>query len=71
MPEGFSSRQILVIKGTGGNATGSWTIQIYYPDVFPEAKRGQTPKTSGLDIRVVEGMKIGTNKRKDLVIRGL
>ena len=56
-------------QGTGGNATGSWTIQIYYPDVFPEAKRGQTPKTSGLDIRVVEGMKIGTNKRKDLVIR--
>ena len=55
-------------QGTGGNATGSWTIQIYYPDVFPEAKRGQTPETSGLDIRVVAGMKIGTNKRSDLEI---
>ena len=56
-------------QGVGGNTVGSWTIQIYYPDVFPEARRGLTPETSGLDIRVVEGMKIGTNKRKDLVIK--
>ena len=55
-------------QGVGGNTAGSWTIQIYYPDVFPEAKRGLTPKTSGLDIRVVAGMKIGTNKRSDLEI---
>ena len=55
-------------QGVGGNTAGSWTIQIYYPDVFPEAKRGLTPKTSGLDIRVVAGMKIGTNKRRDLEI---
>ena len=25
-------------QGVGGNTVGSWTIQIYYPDVFPEAK---------------------------------
>ena len=56
-------------QGAGSNVTGSWTIQIYYPDIFPEAKRGQTPETSGLDIRVVEGMKVGTNKRNDLVIK--
>ena len=55
-------------QGVSGNTAGSWTIQIYYPDVFPEAKRGLTPKTSGLDIRVVAGMKIGTNKRSDLEI---
>lgn len=56
-------------QGADGNTAGNWTIQIYYPDVFPEAKRGQTPETSGLDIRVVEGMKIGANKRKDFVIK--
>ena len=56
-------------QGAGSNVTGSWTIQIYYPDIFPEAKRGLTPETSGLDIRVVDGMKIGTNKRNDLVIK--
>ena len=46
-----------------------WTIQIYYPDAFPEADRGTTPETSGLDIRIVEGMKIGTNKQEDLEIK--
>ena len=45
-----------------------WIIQIYYPDTFPEAKRGQTPETSGLNIRIVEGTTIGTNRRKDLQI---
>lgn len=45
-----------------------WTIQIYYPDAFPEVDRGITPETSGLDIRVVEGIKIGTSKQKDLEI---
>jgi hypothetical protein len=45
-----------------------WIIQIYYPDTFPEANRGQTPETSGLDIRIVEGTTIGTNRRRDLEI---
>ena len=55
-------------QGPGANTARSWAIQIYYPDTFLEAKRGSTPKTSGLDIRVVEGVKIGTNKRNDLQI---
>ena len=45
-----------------------WVIQIYYPDTFPEADRGQTPQTSGLNIRIVEGTTIGTNRRRDLEI---
>ena len=45
-----------------------WVIQIYYPDTFPEAERGRTPETSGLDIRIVEGTTIGTNRRRDLEI---
>jgi hypothetical protein len=45
-----------------------WIIQIYYPDTFPEANRGQTLQTSGLDIRSVEGTTIGTNRRADLKI---
>ena len=45
-----------------------WTLQIYYPDTFPEAQRGSTPRTSGLAIRIVEGTTIGTNRRRDLEI---
>ena len=45
-----------------------WIIQIYYPNTFPEANRGRTPKTSGLDIRIVEGTIIGTNRRRDMEI---
>lgn len=45
-----------------------WIIEIYYPDTFPEARRGGTPATSGLDIRIVEGTTIGTNRRNDLKI---
>ena len=45
-----------------------WSLQIYYPDTFREANRGRTPGTSGFDIRIVEGMTIGTNKRNDLRI---
>ena len=50
------------------NILKDWTIQIYYPEAFPEADRGTTPETSGLDIRIVEGRKIGTDKQKDLEI---
>ncbi len=55
-------------NGNGGYVPEGWIIQIYYPDTFREANRGQTPETSGLDIRVVEGTRMGTNKRKDLKI---
>ena len=63
--------QLTVNSGTQDSSDTvlkDWTLQIYYPDAFPEADRGATPETSGLDIRVVEGMKIGTNKQKDLEI---
>ena len=55
-------------QDSSDNVLKDWTIQIYYPDAFPEADRGTTPETSGLDTRVVKGMKIGTNKQKDLKI---
>jgi hypothetical protein len=45
-----------------------WIIQVYYPNTFPEAKRGRTPETSGLDIRIVEGTTIATNRRRYLEI---
>ena len=56
-------------NGIDSNVLRDWTIQIYYPDAFPEEDRGTTPETSGLDIRIVEGMKIGPNKQKDLEIK--
>ena len=51
------------------NTFKDWTFQIYYPEAFPEADRGATPETSGLDIRIVEGMKVGTDTQKDLEIK--
>ena len=45
-----------------------WTLQIYYPDALPEADRGTTPETSGLDIRVGEGAKLSPKKQSDLQI---
>ena len=45
-----------------------WVIEIYYPDTFREANRGLTPGTSGLNIRIVEGKIIQTNRRRDLEI---
>lgn len=46
--------------------TGGWTIQVYYPESFPEANRGRTPETSGLNIRVVEGMKLSISAQEAL-----
>ncbi|RKU16034.1 hypothetical protein C6503_13200 [Candidatus Poribacteria bacterium] len=57
------------IQDSSNTVLKDWTIQIYYPDAFPEADRGTTPETSGLDIRIVEGMKIGADKQKDLEIK--
>ena len=45
-----------------------WIIQVYYPDAFPEARRGQTLATSGLDIRVGQGTAIARNRQRDLRI---
>ena len=55
-------------SGNADYVPEGWIIQIYYPDTFPEAKRGRTPQTSGLDIRIVEGTIIGTNRRRDMEI---
>ena len=55
-------------NGNADYVPEGWVIQIYYPDTFPEARRGQTPETSGLDIRVVEGTTIRTNQRRDMQI---
>ena len=55
-------------SGNGDYVPEGWVIEIYYPDTFPEARRGGTPATSGLDIRVVEGTTIGTNRRRDMKI---
>lgn len=47
------------------NITEGWTIQIYYPDSFPEAERGETPETSGFNIKVAEGQKINSIRQQD------
>ncbi len=51
------------------NILKDWTIQLYYPDAFPEADRGTTPETSGLDISVVETTNIETDREKKLEIQ--
>ena len=55
-------------NGNRSSVPEGWIIEIYYPDTFPEARRGRTLATSGLDIRIVEGKIIGTNRRADLKI---
>lgn len=50
------------------NAIPEWSIEIYYPNTFREANRGNTPETSGFDIRVAEGNTIPTNRQSDLTI---
>lgn len=45
--------------------TEGWVIQIYYPDSFPETDRGETPETSGFNIKVAEGEKINSIRQKD------
>ena len=59
-------------QGGNGEITDvseGWTIQIYYPPSFPEGERGKTPKTSGFDIRVAEGMRFFADGRNDLKIK--
>lgn len=43
-----------------------WTIKIYYPHSFPEANRGKTLETSGLDIRGTTGFQPTIRKGKGL-----
>lgn len=58
-----------IINGTNRNVPEEWVIQIYYPDSFPEAKRGKTPNTSGFDIKVAKGMKQNINNQQELEIK--
>ncbi|MDE0634710.1 MAG: hypothetical protein OXI43_02485 [Candidatus Poribacteria bacterium] len=58
-------------KPNAGNANDigeGWTLQIYYPQSFPEANRGRTPQTSGLDIRIAAGMKLRISSWEELEI---
>ena len=52
-------------SGNIDNITHGWTIQIYYPDSYPEADRGNTPETSGFNIKVAEGLKINAISKED------
>lgn len=47
------------------NITEGWTIQIYYHESFPEADRGETPETSGFNIKVAAGQKINSVRQQD------
>ena len=71
VPTGRTQQRPNIDSPNNGNRSSvpeSWIIKIYYPDTFPEARRGRTPATSGLEIRIVEGTTIGTNRRDDLKI---
>ncbi|MDE0483995.1 MAG: hypothetical protein OXI67_15565 [Candidatus Poribacteria bacterium] len=54
--------------GNANQINRGWTLQIYYPTSFPEANRGRTPETSGLDIRIAEGMKLRIYSGEELEI---
>ena len=51
------------------NISENWTLQIYYPPSFPEANRGRTPQTSGLDIRIAAGMKLRIYSSEELEMK--
>lgn len=55
--------------GNADNINEGWTLQIYYPASFPEANRGRTPQTSGLDIRIAEGMKLRIYSWEELEVK--
>ena len=45
-------------NGIRYRAQSKWDIQVYYPAEFPESQRGATPDTSGLNIKIVTGIKL-------------
>ena len=58
------------IGAAGGQSEPEdWVIQIYYLNSGPQINRRLTLGNSGLDIRVVEGVKMSPNTRRDLRIR--
>ncbi len=56
-------------SGSIANSSDSWTIQVYYPDSFPETERGLDPETSGFDIKVVEGSNTDVKKNEELELK--
>ncbi|MCG9130013.1 heavy-metal-associated domain-containing protein [Candidatus Poribacteria bacterium] len=52
--------------GNIAKVSDGWTIKIYYPESFPEANRGITLETSGLDIRVATGFQPTIKKGQGL-----
>ncbi len=54
---------------SAGNIEKGWTLQVYYPTSFPEANRGRTPQTSGLNIRIAEGMKIRIHTQDEMELK--
>lgn len=71
----IDSGRIDMLPGSTAQQSGSiagidegWTIQIYYPDSFPDAERGSVPATSGLDIKVAEGTIPDIKKNQELDI---
>ena len=52
-----------------GNNPESWTVQIYYLDASPVLNRRLTLRSSGLDIRVVEGTQLLSHTGNDLPIQ--
>ena len=70
--ESIDSGKLDIPAGSTATPTGNiakidqgWTIQIYYPDSYPEADRGNTPETSGFNIKVAEGIIINAISKKD------
>ena len=56
-------------SGAQGNYFEGWIIEMYHPNSFPETNRGLTLRNSGLDIRVVEGMRMLPNNGRDLQVQ--
>lgn len=65
MPSGSSAQP----SGSIADMSDSWTIQVYYPDSFPESERGLDPETSGFDIKVAEGSNPDIKKNEELELK--
>lgn len=67
----YDGNPILYARKTEDDLNGGvegWSIQIFYPDTFPEEERGNTPQTSGFNIIVSEGFQQERNQEQALEI---
>lgn len=51
------------------NVGEGWTIQIYYPESVTEESRGNTPETSGFEIKAATGFQHTIKKDKELDLK--